>query len=102
MPAIISRTMENTQDSDEDGQQKALTSLMRYLARVLESGSVVIGLEGERMTDGEAPGIVIERNMSKAQDVINSPEFKENPDILNGLAIPDGQVLQRRRTSQSW
>ncbi|KAJ9624386.1 hypothetical protein H2204_010839 [Knufia peltigerae] len=102
MPAIISTTLENTKGSDQDGKQKALTSLMRYLARVLESGNGSVGFEDERMNNGAIPGIVIERNMTKAQDVINSAEFKQDPDILNSLAIPDGQVLQRRRTSQSW
>lgn len=102
MPAIISTTLENTKVSDEDGKQKALTSLMRYLARVLESGNGRVGFEDERLNNGATPGIVIERNMTKAQDVINSAEFKRDPDILNSLAVPDGQVLQRRRTSQSW
>ncbi|KIW16402.1 hypothetical protein PV08_06454 [Exophiala spinifera] len=102
MPAIISTTLENTKESDGDGKRKALTSLMRYLARVLESGNGILGFEDERINNGAIPGIVIERNMTKAQDVINSAEFKEDPDILNSLAIPDGQILQRRRTSQSW
>lgn len=104
MPAIISTTLENTKDSDEDSKQRALTSLMRYLAKVLGSpGNDLAGLLPEdTVYSGEVPGIIIERNMSKAQDVINSAEFKDNPDLLDGLAIPDGQILQRRRTSQSW
>ncbi|KAI1623736.1 hypothetical protein EDD37DRAFT_436942 [Exophiala viscosa] len=102
MPAIISTTLQNTKDSDEDSKQRALTSLMRYLARVLGTPDAD-GVESEdRQYNTEVPGIVIERNMSKAQDVINSPEFKDDPNILNSLDIPAGQVLQRRRTSQSW
>jgi hypothetical protein len=103
MPAIISTTLETTKDSDDETKCRALTSLMRYLAKVLGSaGSDLTGVPEGVVFSGEVPGIIIERNMSKAQDVINSPEFKTNPDLLDGLAIPDGQILQRRRTSQSW
>ena len=103
MPAIISTTLENQKDSDDESKRRALTSLMRYLAKVLSSaGNDLTGVPGGAFFSGEAPGIIIERNMSKAQDVVNSPEFKHNPDLLDGLAIPDGQILQRRRTSQSW
>ncbi|KAK4948178.1 hypothetical protein LTR10_013233 [Elasticomyces elasticus] len=102
MPAIISTTLQNTKDSDKDSKQRALTSLMRYLARVLGSpGAGMVEFE-DRQYNTEVPGIVIERNMSKAQDMINSPEFKDDPNILNSLEIPPGQVLQRRQTSQSW
>ncbi|KAJ9608118.1 hypothetical protein H2200_007106 [Cladophialophora chaetospira] len=103
MPAIISTTLENTKDTDGDTKRRALTSLMRYLAKVLGSAEHnLAGVPEGIIFSGEVPGIIIERNMSKAQDVINSPEFKDNPDLLDGLAIPDGQILQRRRTSQSW
>jgi hypothetical protein len=103
MPAIISTALENTKNSDDESKQQALTSLMRYLARVLGSAHHdVPGTPGGSLIGGEVPGIIIERNMSKAQDFINSTEFKLNPDSLDGLAIPDGQILQRRRTSQSW
>ncbi|KIX02088.1 uncharacterized protein Z518_08027 [Rhinocladiella mackenziei CBS 650.93] len=103
MPAIISTTLANTKDADEESKRRALTSLMRYLAKVLGSpGTGPVDPPEDSVYNGEVPGIIIERNMSKAQDVINSAEFKDNPDLLDGLAIPDGQILQRRRTSQSW
>ncbi len=105
MPAIISTTLENTKDSDAEVKRRALTSLMRYLAKVLGSAENDLAGAPEGIifsSEREMPGIIIERNMSKAQDVINSPEFKNNPDLLDTLPIPDGQILQRRRTSQSW
>ncbi|EXJ63948.1 hypothetical protein A1O7_00283 [Cladophialophora yegresii CBS 114405] len=103
MPAIISTTLETTRESDRQTKCRALTSLMRYLAKVLGSAANdLTGYPEGTVFSGEVPGIIIERNMSKAQDVINSPEFKTNPDLLDGLPIPDGQILQRRRTSQSW
>jgi hypothetical protein len=103
MPAILSKTLETTRDSDDEGRCKALTSLMRYLAKVLEKGAnlQVVPEDMGFNFSGEVPGIIIERNMSKAQEVISSPAFKLNPDLLDQLDIPDGQVLQRRRTSQS-
>ena len=103
MPAIISTTLENTKSSDEESRRRALTSLMRYLARVLFSaGHDLYDLPEGSVFSEAVPGIVIERNMTKAQDMINSPLFRENPDVLDGLPIPEGQILQRRRTSQSW
>ena len=103
MPAIISTTLETTKDSDKESQRRALTSVMRYLSKVLgSSGSGLAGVPEDGVFSGPVPGIIIERNMSKAQDVINSPEFRKDPDSLDALDIPDGQVLQRRRTSQSW
>jgi hypothetical protein len=103
MPAIMSQALETTRDSSEEEKCRALCSLMRYLAKVLnnpENGLAVLP-EGFAL-NGAVSGVVIERNMSKAQEVISSPAFKENPDVLDLLDIPDGQVLQRRRTSQSW
>ncbi|KIW73713.1 hypothetical protein PV04_01809 [Phialophora macrospora] len=103
MPAIISTTLETTKDSDEDTKCRALASLMRYLAKVLGSAANDLTEYPEgTLFDGEVPSIIIERNMSKAQEVINSPAFKTNPDLLDGLPIPEAQILQRRRTSQSW
>lgn len=101
MPAIISTTLEKTKDTDDESKRRALTSLMRYLAKVLGSPGASLAMQEDTIYSGEVPGIIIERNMSKAQEVINSEEFKDNPDLLDGLAVPDGQVLQRRRTSQS-
>ena len=50
---------------------------------------------------GPVPGIVIEHNMMKAREVIGSKTFPLNPDKLDELDIPAGQLLQRRRTSHS-
>ena len=110
MPAIMSQTLETTRDLTEDDKRRALTSLMRYLGRVLKSGhesqtgtglQVVHENSAYNNWSPEIPGIIIERNMTKAQEVISSEGFKTNPDLLDKLDVPDGQVLQRRRTSQS-
>ena len=124
MPAIISEVLTTTKDQSEEGRQRALMSLMRYLAKVLDSSSVAgIAMEDGTMEGegsvgsvgdgggsesgvgvgvaGPVPGIVIEHNMMKAREVIGSKTFPLNPDKLDELDIPAGQLLQRRRTSHS-
>lgn len=96
MPAIMSKTLEKTRDLSQEDRQRALTSLMKYLARVL---SIDPG-DARYTPDGQVPGIIIERNMSMAEEVIDSPAFKANPDF-DALDVPDGHILIRRRTSQS-
>ena len=101
MPAVLSDVLKSTQDSSDEDRQKALTSLMKYLAKVLETSSKVKD-EAPPSEDRESiPGIVIEHNMMKAREVISSENFVSNPDKLDELEIPQGQMLQRRRTSHS-
>lgn len=102
MPAIISEVLETTKTQGDEGRQKALMSLMRYLAKVLDSSSVEkVDNASEDSPMGPVPGIVIEHNMMKAREVIGSKTFPLNPDKLDELEIPAGQQLQRRRTSHS-
>ncbi|KIV97836.1 hypothetical protein PV10_01541 [Exophiala mesophila] len=96
MPAIMSKTLERTRDLSQEDRQRALTSLMKYLARVLATDPG----DTRYTPDGQVPGIIIERNMSIVQEVIDSPAFKANPNF-DALDVPDGHVLLRRRTSQS-
>ncbi|RMZ79935.1 hypothetical protein DV738_g3026, partial [Chaetothyriales sp. CBS 135597] len=110
MPAVFSDVLEITKDTTEKARRQALTSLMRYLARVLSSSSVsrnmsptslVLNGMPEDEALPEVPGIVIEHNMLKAREVLGQPDFKTNPDKLDGLDVPPPQELIRRRTSQS-
>jgi len=102
MPAMISETLSRTKDLSVDERCKALTSLMRYLARVLgTTGTDIADLPEDFDLNSAAPGIVIERNMINAKEVIGSDDFKLNPDLLDTLEVPKGQILQRRRTSHS-
>jgi len=105
MPAMLSETLENMKEEPAEHQVRALSSLMRYLAKVLDhqnEGRIdTVPEDGEVVNTQIAPGIVIERNMLMARATLSSDAFKINPDILNTLDIPPGQVLQRRRTSHS-
>ena len=116
MPAILSEGLENIQDLPQKEKERAVTALMRYLARVLQhksSGEVIdilndadnaehVGLVQpvQRPTEG-LPGIVIERNVREAMNTVSRPEFRTNPDALDDLAVPKGDVMKRRRTSHS-
>ena len=103
MPAMLSEGLENTRDMPIEDRERALSSLMRYLARVLDHSN-------DDETDGITfihrqptgnPGIVIERNVKMARDTISSGLFRTNPKSLDELPIPKGEVLKRRRTSYS-
>lgn len=107
MPAIMSEGLENIQDLPESDKERAVTALMRYLARVLQHKSTMDEVDEsselrqiQRQQTG-LPGIVIERNVRVARDTINSDRFRTNPESLDELPIPPGEVLKRRRTSHS-
>ncbi|RMZ86869.1 hypothetical protein DV736_g5903, partial [Chaetothyriales sp. CBS 134916] len=99
MPAVLSDVLETTKDSSEEEKRRALTSVMRYLARVLSSSSVSRSMSPRSLP--EVPGVVIEHNMLKAREVLGDPDFKTNPEKLDELDVPPPQELIRRRTSQS-
>lgn len=108
MPAMLSEVLENTKDKSLLHRQDSLRSLMRYLGRVLQGEghhpgpqvNVLHVLPEDTEMQGP-PGIVIERNVMKARETISSPAFMKDPSVLDKLDIPHGQILQRRRTSQS-
>jgi hypothetical protein len=91
MPAMLSEGLENTKTPSQASKQKALSSLMRFLARVLEGTK----------PDPGADGVVIERNLMYARDTIASEHFRNDPSVLDTIPIPKGEVLRRRRTSTS-
>lgn len=101
MPAMLSEVLENTKDEPLSNKKDALQSLMRYLGRVLHEESHHVPVITEEIGASIKPGIVIERNVMKARETINSKKFKEDPSVLDTLEVPKGQILQRRRTSQS-
>lgn len=91
MPAMLSEGLENVRNSSDKLKKDALSSLMRFLARVLEGTKPQPGVDG----------VVIERNLMYAQSTIASAEFRDDPRVLDKLEIPKGEVLRRRRTSAS-
>ncbi|KPI40933.1 uncharacterized protein AB675_10699 [Cyphellophora attinorum] len=104
MPAAIANLLDKTRNCTALERQQALTSLWRYLAKVFEQSPKVQfnGVTTPADEPGSVPGIVIEHNMEKVLDVINAEGFEADPDaFLDGLEIPVGQQLLRRRTSHS-
>lgn len=85
MPAMLSEGLENTRNSSEEVKKHALTSLMRFLARVVGGTKSQPGLDG----------VVIERNLKYAQETIGSEEFRYDPSVLDKLDIPEGKALRR-------
>jgi hypothetical protein len=108
MPAMISEALENTRDVPQKDKERALASLMWYLARVLqhknsadETGGGLHPFQGIQRQRTGLPGIVIERNVREVRDTISSDTFRTNPDTLDDLPIPKGEILKRRRASYS-
>lgn len=123
MPAVLADTLSKTKNCSEEERCRVLATLMRYLAKVFTlspkvtfggtygavaregGGGVGASAAAEGSEGGRAPpsvpGIVIEHNMMKVREVINSPTFPGNMDELDDLDIPAGQQLVRRRTSHS-
>lgn len=101
MPAVFANTLQKTSSCSKETRLRALSSVMRYLAKVFEL-SPKEDVNGE-LKDGSdpVPGVVIEHNMQKVQDIINGKDFSQNPELLDHLDIPPAQQLQRRRTSHS-
>ena len=95
MPAVIADTLSKTRECSEQDRQRALTTLMRYLAKVFDQSPKV------EFTNALADGVVMEHNMTKVKEVIDDPEFPNNLAQLDELDIPAGQQLLRRRTSHS-
>ena len=87
MPAMSAEGLDNTADSPPDIKRKALSSLMRFLAKVFE------GTRPEPNTKG----VVIEKNLLFARETIRGVRFKEDPTVLDALDVPAGAVLKGAR-----
>ena len=86
MPAMLSRGAANTPSGKTHEKQKAITSLLQYLARLLAVTK-----------QPEGPVAVIERNVRGIlQDVVVGQSFKENPAILEELPLPKDEIWPTR------
>lgn len=84
MPAMFSEALENLSHEPPPAKIEAMSSLMRFLTRVLDGTRSMPGKEGR----------VVERNLMFARDMIRGKEFREDPSVLDRLKIPptaDGQ-----------
>lgn len=71
-PGLLAEALKNTADKADASLIRAIQAFIGFLARVFD---------GLRPEPG-APGGVIERDLSFAQDTIKSAAFRDNPDIL--------------------
>jgi hypothetical protein len=78
MPAMFSEALENVAREPLPAKIEAMSSLMRFLTRVLDGTRSIPGTEGK----------VVERNLMFARATIRSKEFKDDPTILDKLKIP--------------
>jgi hypothetical protein len=79
MPAMFSEALENVSKEPLCAKIEAMSSLMRFLTRVLDGTRSMPGKEGK----------IVERNLMFARATIKSPEFKEDSTVLDKLKIPD-------------
>ena len=79
MPAMFSEALENVTQEPISLKIEAISSLMRFLARVLDGTRPMAGKKGN----------VVERNLMFARKTIRSNEFKEDPTSLDKLKIPN-------------
>lgn len=78
MPAMFSEGLENVSKEPNERKIEAVSSLMRFLTRVLD---------GTRPSPGQK-GSIVERNLMFARDTIQSEEFREDPSVLDKIEIP--------------
>ena len=78
MPAMFSEALDNVAHEPLEAKIEAISSLMRFLTRVLD---------GTRPTPGKE-GKVVERNLMFARATIRSKEFRDDPSVLDKLKIP--------------
>lgn len=78
MPAMFSEALENVAREPKTVKIEAISSLMRFLTRVLDGTRPMPGKEGK----------VVERNLMFARPTIQSKEFQSDPSVLDKLKIP--------------
>lgn len=78
MPAMFSEGLENVAQEPLASKVRAISSLMRFLAKILDGTRPLPGTEGK----------VVERNLMFARATIRGQEFKEDPTVLDKLEIP--------------
>ncbi|KAK5188582.1 hypothetical protein LTR92_011391 [Exophiala xenobiotica] len=85
LPAMLTKAVGNTVGGEDKEKLMALAAMLRYLARCL----VVDKSHLERLPQGVT---VIERDVKKIVPVVESEEFRNDPDVLDKQEIPEDQV----------
>ncbi|KAL8939167.1 MAG: hypothetical protein Q9211_002861 [Gyalolechia sp. 1 TL-2023] len=95
IPAMCNVAIKNTKTNSKAEKQKALASIFRYLARTL-----VIDMKQiqKKLPHGVT---VIERDLRRTiLDILNSDRFREDPDVLDHVDVPDDEVANVAKTSE--
>ena len=87
MPAIFSEALKNVAREPLRQKIEAVSSLMRFLTRVLDDTRPMPGKKGK----------VVERNVLFARATVRSEGFKQNPIVLDKLKIPAEWSLYKNR-----
>ncbi|KIW13017.1 hypothetical protein PV08_08204 [Exophiala spinifera] len=85
IPAMLTRAASRTLNGTEEEKIKVIGAMLRYLARCLKVDKSSLSQMPKGVT-------VIERDVRKIIPVLDSEEFKKNPDILDREEIPSAQV----------
>ena len=85
IPAMFTKALGNTANGSQEEKINVIAAMLRYLGRclVVESSSL------ENLPRGVT---VIERDVRKIIPILDSEDFKNNPDILDKESIPEDQV----------
>ena len=84
MPALLTHAVDADGPGTRDGKKRALQSALRYLTRVM---TVNVKWEGSVS--------VIERDvLNVLKEVVQSPQFREDPTILERAVVPKGVVCK--------
>ncbi|KAI1073742.1 hypothetical protein F5B20DRAFT_494050 [Whalleya microplaca] len=78
-PALITSAFKAGETSE--AKVKSLQYALRFVARVMS--------DPDRP---EGPVIVIERNVKSVVEIVQSPEFRKNPSLLENVPVPKGTV----------
>lgn len=77
MPALLVAALKNTRDSTPSAKANALSSLLRFLTKILD----------ETYPSPGSPGEIVERDLLFAKDTITSDSFKHDPSVLDHIPI---------------
>jgi len=85
LPAILTKAAGNTPSGSQAEKVRAISAVLRYLSRclVVEASSI------EKLPRGVT---VIERDVRKITQVLDSKEFSHHPEVLDNETIPEDQV----------
>lgn len=88
IPAMFTKAGGNTATGAVEEKVKAITAMLRFLTRCLLVTPETLAQLPRTIT-------VIERDVRKLIPVLDSGEFRENPDILDGESIPGDQIANQ-------